>query len=72
MMPISSRARSAPGLAARARSFLGLDGKTHAVDDSMCVIADDRAVLGLGGILGGEDTGVTSTSKNILIECAYF
>ena len=52
--------------------FLGLDGKTHAVDDSMCVIADDRAVLGLGGILGGEDTGVTSASKNILIECAYF
>jgi phenylalanyl-tRNA synthetase beta chain len=53
-------------------SFLGLDGKTHAVDDSMCVIADDRAVLGFGGILGGQDTGVTSASKNILIECAYF
>jgi len=53
-------------------SFLGLDGKTHTVDDSMCVIADDRAVLGLGGILGGEDTGVTTASKNILIECAYF
>ena len=53
-------------------SFRGLDGKTHAVDASMCVIADDRAVLGLGGILGGEDTGVTTASKNILIECAYF
>jgi phenylalanyl-tRNA synthetase beta chain len=53
-------------------SFLGLDGKTHAVDASMCVIADDRAVLGFGGILGGEDTGVTANSKNILIECAYF
>ena len=25
----------------------------------MCVIADDRAVLGFGGILGGEDTGCT-------------
>ena len=59
-------------LGRKGESFLGLDGKTHAVDDSMCVIADDRAVLGLGGILGGEDTGVTSTSKNILIECAYF
>jgi phenylalanyl-tRNA synthetase beta chain len=59
-------------LGRKGESFLGLDGKTHAVDDSMCVIADDRGVLGLGGILGGEDTGVTSTSKNILIECAYF
>jgi phenylalanyl-tRNA synthetase beta chain len=59
-------------LGRKGESFLGLDGKTHAVDESMCVIADDRAVLGLGGILGGEDTGVTTTSQNILIECAYF
>jgi phenylalanyl-tRNA synthetase beta chain len=59
-------------LGRRGESFVGLDGKTHAVDESMCVIADDRAVLGFGGILGGEDTGVTSASKNILIECAYF
>jgi phenylalanyl-tRNA synthetase beta chain len=36
------------------------------------VIADDRAVLGFGGILGGEDTGVTTETRNILIECAYF
>jgi len=59
-------------LGRKGESFLGLDGKRHAVDESMCVIADDRAVLGLGGILGGEDTGVTTTSQNILIECAYF
>ena len=38
----------------------------------MCVIADDRAVLGFGGILGGEDTGCTPETRNILIECAYF
>jgi phenylalanyl-tRNA synthetase beta chain len=53
-------------------TFQGLDGKTHTVDPSMCVIADDRAVLGFGGILGGEATGVTSETKNVLIECAYF
>lgn len=52
--------------------FQGLDGKTHVVDDTMCVIADDHAVLGFGGILGGEATGVTGDTKNILIECAYF
>ena len=53
-------------------TFLGLNGQTYTVDDTMCVIADDRAVLGLGGILGGEDTGCTEATTNILIECAYF
>ena len=53
-------------------SFLALDGKTYAVDEDMCVIADDRAVLGLGGVIGGEDTGVTQATSNVFIESAYF
>ncbi|HEX6000376.1 MAG TPA: phenylalanine--tRNA ligase subunit beta [Hyphomicrobiaceae bacterium] len=53
-------------------TLAALDGKTYEIDDTMCVIADERAVLGLGGIMGGEDTGTTETTKNILIECAYF
>jgi phenylalanyl-tRNA synthetase beta chain len=53
-------------------TLLALDGKTYAVDDTMCVIADSRAVLGLGGIMGGEETGATAETRNILIECAYF
>ncbi len=52
--------------------FPGLNGQTYTVDDTMCVIADDARVLGLGGILGGTDTGSTETTTNILIECAYF
>ena len=59
-------------LGRKGERFAGLDGKTYAVDETMCVIADDRAVLGFGGILGGEDTGVTADTRNILIECAYF
>src|SRR5882672_7926699 len=59
-------------LGRKGESFQGLDGKPHGVDDTMCVIADDRAVLGFGGILGGEDTGSTHDTKNVLIECAYF
>ena len=46
--------------------------RTHEADETMCVIADDRAVLGFGGILGGEDTGCTHETRNVLIECAYF
>ena len=52
--------------------FLGLDGKEHAVEDGMCVIADDKSVLGFGGIMGGEPSGSTHETTNVLIECAYF
>jgi len=53
-------------------SFLGLDGKTYEVDETMCVIADERGPLGLGGIMGGEDTGCTHETVNVLIESAWF
>ena len=52
--------------------FLGLDGKEHAVDASMCVIADDSGPLGLGGVIGGEASGSTESTVNVLIESAYF
>ncbi|HEY7549493.1 MAG TPA: phenylalanine--tRNA ligase subunit beta [Hyphomicrobiaceae bacterium] len=53
-------------------SFLALDGRTYEVDETMCVIADGRAVLGFGGIMGGEETGTAAGTRNVLIECAYF
>jgi len=52
--------------------FLALDGKTYTIDETMTVIADDRGVLGLGGIMGGEETGCTDDTVNVFIECAYF
>src|SRR6185437_9383219 len=52
--------------------FVALDGKSYDVDGDMCVIADDRAVLGLGGVMGGEETGVTESTTNVFIESAYF
>ena len=59
-------------LGRKGEKFLGLDGKIYEVDDDMCVIADDRAVLGLGGVIGGEETGVTEATTNVFIESAYF
>ncbi|MCU0953971.1 MAG: phenylalanine--tRNA ligase subunit beta [Hyphomicrobium sp.] len=53
-------------------TFVGLDGKQYDVDESMCVIADDNGVLGLGGIMGGEASGCTDETKNVLIESAWF
>ncbi|MEM8744553.1 MAG: phenylalanine--tRNA ligase subunit beta, partial [Pseudomonadota bacterium] len=52
--------------------FLALDGNTYKVDESMCVIADDSGVLGLGGIIGGEASGCTDETVNVFIESAYF
>ena len=52
--------------------FLGLDGKEYETDGTMCVIADDNGVLGLGGIMGGEVSGCTEETKNVLIESAWF
>ena len=38
----------------------------------MCVIADESGVLGLGGVIGGEETGSTDATTNVFIESAYF
>jgi len=59
-------------LGRKGESFAALDGKTYEVDADMCVIADDRAVLGLGGVMGGAETGVTEATTNVFIESAYF
>ena len=56
----------------KGEKFLALDGKDYEVDESMTVIADENGVLGLGGIMGGEDTGCTDATTNVFIECAYF
>lgn len=52
--------------------FLALDGKEYAVDDTMCVIADDKGPLGLGGVIGGEASGSTEATTSVLIESAWF
>ena len=59
-------------LGRKGERFVALDGKSYEVDADMCVIADDRAVLGLGGVMGGEETGATFATTNVFIESAYF
>lgn len=53
-------------------NFTALDGKSYAVDESMCVIADANGVLGLGGVMGGEASGATEETADVFIESAYF
>ena len=51
---------------------LALNGKTYTLDATMTVIADDREVHDIGGIMGGEHSGVSAETTDIVIECAYF
>lgn len=51
---------------------LALNGKSYALDDTMTVIADAEGAEGIGGIMGGERTGVTEATTDVLIECAWF
>src|SRR4051812_13607112 len=52
--------------------MLALNGKSYKLDPSIVVIADDRGVHDIGGIMGGEHSSVTEATTDILIECAYF
>ncbi len=52
--------------------FKALDAKTYKTEPEMCVIADDDGPLGLGGIMGGEASGSTDATTDVLIESAYF
>lgn len=51
---------------------LALDGKTYTLDPAVSVIADSKGVHGIGGIMGGEDTGVQPDTTEVFLEAAYF
>ena len=53
-------------------TLLALDGKTYTLDDSICVIADEDGVESLAGIMGGETTGCSETTTDVLIESALW
>ncbi len=52
--------------------ILALDGRTYTLDPAVSVIADSKGVHGIGGIMGGEDTGVRDDTTEVFLEAAYF
>ncbi len=52
--------------------MLALNGKTYALDPSMTVIADAEGVHGIGGVMGGEETGCTEVTTEMFLEVALF
>ncbi|HVM23475.1 MAG TPA: phenylalanine--tRNA ligase subunit beta [Sphingomicrobium sp.] len=69
-------AKLSGGLTARAardgETVLALNDKEYALAPFMTVIADDAQVHDIGGIMGGEDSGVSEATTDVMLEIAYF
>ena len=52
--------------------FTGLDNKKYILENGMCVISDEKGILGLGGIIGGTRSATEFDTKNVLLESAFF
>ena len=69
-------AKLAGGLTARrareGEKVLALNEKEYELQSFMTVIADDRQVHDIGGIMGGEDSGVSEDTTDVMLEVAYF
>jgi len=59
-------------LARDGEKFLALDGEIYSLKPDNLVVADQERAVGIAGVMGGEETGVTESTKNILLESAYF
>jgi phenylalanyl-tRNA synthetase beta chain len=49
-----------------------LDGIDRALTSEMCVIADAQRAVAIAGVMGGADSEIRPTSRNILLESAWF
>ena len=52
--------------------FIALDDKKYKLENDICVISDNKGILGIGGIIGGKRSSTEFDTKNILLEAAYF
>ncbi|MGR3628451.1 MAG: phenylalanine--tRNA ligase subunit beta [Sulfitobacter sp.] len=52
--------------------IVALDEKTYTLQAGQMVISDDSGVESIAGIMGGEATGVTEDTVNVLVESAYW
>lgn len=58
--------------AAEGEKMVALDGQNHALQADDLVIADSERAVAIAGVMGGEETGVTESTVNVLLESACF
>ncbi len=49
-----------------------LDGADRALSPEDLVVTDDSGIIGLGGVMGGETTEMSSTTTSVLVEAAHW
>ena len=49
-----------------------LDGNDRTLSPEDLVVTDDSGIIGLGGVMGGEDTEMSDTTTHVLIEAAHW
>jgi phenylalanyl-tRNA synthetase beta chain len=49
-----------------------LDGAERTLAKDMCVVADAARAVGIGGVMGGAETEISFSTRNVLLECAWF
>src|SRR2546429_811304 len=58
--------------ARQGESIKALDGSERKLDPEMLVIADAARAVAVAGVMGGEDSEISNTTTDVLIESAYF
>ena len=53
-------------------TFVSLDSQKHTLDSSMLVIADKNKAVALAGVMGGENSEITESTKTVVFESACF
>src|SRR5438093_1147203 len=59
--------RARPG-----EKFTTLDGQEHSLTNDMLLIADEQKAVALAGVMGGKNSEINETTRDVLIECACF
>ncbi len=59
-------------LAKPGEELLALDEKTYRFDEQMTVIADDKGVESIAGIMGGEESGCSDDTVDVVVEAALW
>ena len=53
-------------------TLVTLDGVARTLDEDMLLIADARRAIALAGVMGGADTEIRETTRDVLVEAAWF
>ncbi len=53
-------------------TILTLDGRERTLTDAQLLITDAKRAVGVAGVMGGENTEVSASTTDLLLECAWF